>query len=292
MDFLSQLAGTVVLRPYFVAFLCAYFLACTLHLGAARAVGFAVVGFLIAWISEVSSIHNGVPYGYYYYIEDTRGRELWCAGVPFMDSMSFVFLSYAAFSVALMVVTPAIRNGGIYLLETNRVRHSFKVRLLGALFFMYLDIIIDPVALQGHRWFLGRIYGYPDGGAYFGVPISNFAGWFIVGFVLIWALQLLDRLMLKLQISDLAPSHRYRYMIGPALYAGIICFNLCITLLIRDYHLLWAGIFIAVLPVSIIAVKWTVHAQTTAEVVDDHLRDFPQPAPIRKMIGSRGAALQ
>jgi putative membrane protein len=291
MDLLSQLAGTAVLRPYFVAFLCVYFVACTLHLGAARALAFAVVGFLIAWISEVSSIHNGVPYGYYYYVEDTRGRELWCAGVPFMDSMSFVFLSYAAFSMALMVVTPAVRNGGIYLLETNRVRHSFKVRLLGALFFMYLDIIIDPVALQGHRWFLGRIYGYPGGGAYFGVPIWNFAGWFIVGFVLIWALQLIDRLMLKLRISAFMPSHRYRYMIGPALYAGIICFNLCITLLIGDYHLLWAGIFIMLLPAGLIAVQWTTR-QTTAEAVDDHLRDFPQPEPIRKMIGAHAAALQ
>jgi putative membrane protein len=159
------------------------------------------------------------------------------------------------------------------------------VRLLGALFFMYLDIIIDPVALQGQRWFLGRIYGYPEGGVYFGVPITNFAGWFIVGFVLIWALQVIDRLMVRLRISAFTPSHRYRYMIGPALYAGVICFNLCITLLIRDYHLLWAGIFIVLLPAVLIAVRWAV-PQATAEAVDEHLRDFPQAAPIRKMIGA------
>ena len=33
------------------------------------------------------------------------------------------------------------------------------------------------------RWFLGRIFYYPEGGVYFGVPLSNFAGWMIVGMV-------------------------------------------------------------------------------------------------------------
>ena len=54
-----------------------------------------------------------------------------------------------------------------------------------------LDIIIDPVALRGYRWFLGQIYGYPEGGVYFGVTISNFAGWFLVALVLIRVLQYL-----------------------------------------------------------------------------------------------------
>ena len=31
---------------------------------------------------------------------------------------------------------------------------------------------------MGDRWFLGRMYYYPEGGIYFGVPLSNFVGWF------------------------------------------------------------------------------------------------------------------
>jgi hypothetical protein len=65
-----------------------------------------------------------------------------------------------------------------------------------------LDVIIDPVALRGSRWFLGQIYGYPQPGVYFGVPISNFAGWFAMGFVLIWALQAIDRFMEMKRLKD------------------------------------------------------------------------------------------
>ncbi len=286
MDLFSQMIGTVVLRPYFVVFLCVYFLACTLHLGAARAVCFAVVGYLIAWLSEVSSIHNGIPYGYYYYIEHTKGSELWLGGVPFMDSMSFVFLAYASFSMALAVIAPAVRTRGIYLLETREIRRSFKVRLLGALFFMYLDVIIDPVALQGHRWFLGQVYGYPDGGAYFGVPISNFAGWFIVGFALIWALQLIDRLLARIGMRDFVRPHPGRYMLGPALYASVICFNLCVTAFIRDYNLLWSGIFLMVLPASLMltARLGAARCETIEKVMADHVRDFPETLAIQESI--------
>ena len=54
-----------------------------------------------------------------------------------------------------------------------------------------LDIVIDPLALRGYRWFLGQIYGYPEPGVYFGVTLSNFGGWFLVALGLIRVLQLL-----------------------------------------------------------------------------------------------------
>ena len=33
-------------------------------------------------------------------------QELWVAGVPFMDSLSYVFLAYASYSLALVALTP------------------------------------------------------------------------------------------------------------------------------------------------------------------------------------------
>ncbi len=78
-----------------------------------RALLFAACGYVIAWASEYSSIHNGIPFGHYYYTYQTKGRELWVLGVPFMDSMSFVFLSYASYSVALFALSPAVRAASI-----------------------------------------------------------------------------------------------------------------------------------------------------------------------------------
>lgn len=272
---LSQILGTIALRPYFVAFLLSYFLACSLHLGLKRALLFAVFGYAIAWASEYSSIHNGVPYGRYFYIEATRGRELWVLGVPFMDSMSFVFLAYASYTMALFTISPVLPAGGLYLLETRKIRGSFGVRLMGAFFFMYLDIIIDPVALRGDRWFLGRLYGYGREGAYFGIPISNFIGWLCVGFLLIYALQLIDRLLPRKDLYG--SSFPRRYLFGPALYFGIIIFNLTITFLIGEYNLLWAGIFIALLPSLLLAsaVKKKLCGAGRDSALEAHVRDFP-----------------
>jgi len=277
-DLFAGILGTVVLRPYFAAFFLAYLIACSFHLGLKRALLFAAAGYCMAWAFEYSSIHNGFPYGHYYYIPDTKEIELWVLGVPFMDSMSFVFLSYASFSMALFAVSPAIRAGGVYLLESRKIRHSLKVRLLGALFCVGLDVIIDPVALQGDRWFLGRIYGYAEKGAYFGIPVSNFIGWFIVAFCLIYALQIIDRVLIEKRVKDiLAVRYSWRYLPGPALYAGIIIFNLSVTLLIGEYVLFLAGISLVLLPLAALTVvlKARVAGSGGREAVRVHLEDFP-----------------
>lgn len=277
---LSQFLNTIFLRPYVFVFFLVYFLGCAMHLGVKRAVLFGIAGYIIAWLSEYSSIHNGFPYGYYYYIEHTKGKEIWVMGVPLMDSVSYVFLAYASYSMALMVISPVIYSKGIiYILETKRIRNSLYARILGAVFFVYLDIIIDPVALQGNRWFLGQIYGYPEKGVYFGVPISNFIGWFVVGYVLIYVLQKIDRLLLRMDAKDFfGYGYTWRYMIGPLLYAGIVVFNIAITFYIREYTIGFVGIFITFLPllliISIIKIKrFSVNVQKSRTY---HLEDFPQ----------------
>jgi putative membrane protein len=291
-DFVHQAIGTALLRPYFVAFLLTYFLACSLHLGVKRAILFAVAGYLLAWAAEYSSIHTGVPFGPYYYIETTRNDELWVKGVPFMDSMSFVFLAYAAYSMALMVVSPFVRGRGIYVLETRRIRRSLGTTLLGTLFFVYLDIIIDPVSLQGSKWFLGQIYGYPGGGAYFGVPIWNFLGWFVVGFLLILVLQSIDRLLARAGTNDaFGKTWARRHMLGPALYVSIILFNLSVAFAIGEYNILWAGIFIVSLPFSLIVslLSRPLTGASLEDAIRAHLQDFPGVhVPVKAGVLRRG----
>ena len=57
---------------------------------------------------------------------------------------------------------------------------------LAGLLMMWLDVVIDPLAVRGDRWFLGRIFYYPEPGWYFGVPLANFAGWVVVGAAIAW----------------------------------------------------------------------------------------------------------
>jgi uncharacterized membrane protein len=275
-----QFLNTVALRPYVFIFLAVYMIGCSMQLGVKRALMFCFAGYLISWLSEFSSIHTGIPYGFYYYIESTKGQELWVFGVPFMDSLSYVFLIYASYSMALFTVSPAvISRGVIYLLETWAIRRSLFVAILGAIYCVYLDIIIDPLSLRGSRWFLGQIYGYPEAGAYFGVTIANFTGWLIVGFILVYALQRIDDIMARKGIRDFAAyGFRWRYMIGPGLYCGILVFNLFMTFHIGEQNLGWVGIFIVFMPALLI---WTItriklSSGRTDLCIEAHLKDFPE----------------
>ncbi len=246
LHFLGLLGGTLWLRPYVFIFLGAYLLLATRHLGAGRALAFLALGYLISWAAEFWSIHFGFPFGEYLYIPATRDRELWMAGVPFMDSLSYVFLAYASYTMALLALAPGRWERRNFRLEGEAsYLGSRRVLILAAVLMVTLDIVIDPVALRGYRWFLGQIYGYPEGGAYFGITLSNFGGWFLVALVLIRVLQLL--------IRQSSPGSRwewgrrplpYQALLGPALYLGILGFNLGMTFIIGETCLGWVGIFI------------------------------------------------
>jgi hypothetical protein len=145
--------------------------------------------------------------------------------------------------------------------------------------FVYLDIIIDPVALQGHKWFLGQIYGYAEQGAYFGVPISNFIGWFVVGFLMVAVFQRIDQWLFQRNTPDYHGHHYpWRYLIGPGLYAGILVFQLSITFFIKENLMGWVGIFIVLLPTFFVytLIKIRLSSTDSAQANEAHQRDFPK----------------
>lgn len=232
-DYMGLILGTIALRPYVFVFLVVYLIAACCHMGSKRAFFYLPVGYTVAWASEFLSIHTGIPYGIYRYIPVTQAQELWVYGVPFMDSISYVFLSYAAYSLAYLISGSwSLRNR---LWHSIRPSSSWMTTFVGTLFFVFLDIIIDPIALRGDRWFLGKIYEYPNGGAYFGIPLSNFLGWFIVGIALMRILQALDP---SPSCFILKTRKLIGIFIGPILYYSILLFNIAITAWIGETLLL------------------------------------------------------
>lgn len=279
MEHAFQIAvGTVAMRPYVFAFLAVYLVAAVAHLGWRTTIWFTIAGYLISFLSEVSSINTGFPYGWYYYLDATKNRELWIAGVPFFDSLSYVFLAYCSYAVALLVVSPArARRWDFVTLETRAIRRSLAVLFLGSLFQVFLDIVIDPVALQGRRWFLGQIYGYREAGVHFGVPLSNYLGWWVVSVVMVLALQIIDA---RGRRRDERPagvlSLPFRALLGPVLYLSVIVFNLTIAFLIGERLMVVSGIFLFTLPIAIITVLIIRRTnRASKDELAEHLRDYP-----------------
>jgi putative membrane protein len=279
MDEIVRIAvGTITMRPYVFAFLAVYLVAAVTHLGWKKTLTFTVVGYLLAFASEYCSINTGFPYGWYYYIDTTKTQELWVAGVPFFDSLSYVFLTYCSYTAALLTISPVKTwRWNFVTLETKSIRRSFAVLLLGSLYQVFLDIVIDPVALQGNRWFLGQIYGYREVGGHFGVPLSNYIGWWIVSLVLVFTLQRIDARMARNAEKPAGIANLpFRSLLGPVLYLSVLVFNFAVTIMIGEKLMAMTGIFMFTLPVIIVIVLLVRRANRySREELAEHLTDYP-----------------
>jgi uncharacterized membrane protein len=221
-DWPSLLAGTLLLRPYVFIFLAIFFIVAGRDLGWRRTFGWLGWGWVVAYVAEYASTRTGIPFGLYHYTGETAWRELFISNVPFFDPLSFPFLAYAAYCLARW--------------SLGQARGWGPAALTGVLM-MLVDVVVDPLAVRGESWFLGRIFYYAEPGSYFGVPLSNFVGWFLVGWAIVggylWAV--------GRRAQPLGSP-----MGGIGLYYGVVVFNLAITAWIGERTLLGAGILVHV----------------------------------------------
>jgi uncharacterized membrane protein len=226
--------GTIAHRPYVYAFFVVFLFFSRHQMGWKKTGLYLLIAYFIALFSELSSTRYGIPFGYYTYIDEMRTRELWISNVPFWDSLSFVFLSYFSWNLAVSV--------------QKSVSASWVTYCLSGLLMMLLDVVIDPLTLLGDKWFLGKIYYYPGGGTYFGVTLANFFGWFVVGSVTPWLFQSLTKTRLRM------PTPLFNRGVF-AVYTGVLLFNLGITAWIGEWKLLSASLAVALITLSATGLK-------------------------------------
>ncbi len=126
--------------------------------GARRALGAAAVVAGGGWLAEAVGVRTGWPFGDYAYSD-----RLWpaLAGVPALVPLSWLMMLPCAWAVAAAVTGDAPGR------RWARVGH-------GALAFTAWDLYLDP---QMVGW---GVWHWRQPGAYFGIPLQNFAGWIAV----------------------------------------------------------------------------------------------------------------
>ena len=165
------------------------------------------------------------------------------------------FLLYAAYCVALGLLLP-IDHTAHTLVPLRSLRFDLAARtnwrlwLLTAGLFAFIDMVIDPVALRGDRWFLGKIYYYPDPGWHFGVPFANYCGWAVVGLISLAVYFPIDR-GLPVPAVRPAASATLKIMLGIGLYYGVLAFNLAMTFWIGESFMGLSGLLMH-LPVCLL----------------------------------------
>jgi len=240
------LGGSLLLRPYVFVFLALYLWLAGSEWGWRRALGFTAWAGGVAFLAEWTSTRVGVPFGLYHYTGVTVGRELYLSNVPFFDPLSFTFLAYASLGLARRLLRGRASPAG-------PAPSPLRIALASGVLMMWLDLVIDPLAVLGDRWFLGRIFYYPEPGWYFGVPVANFAGWVVVGTVIALGWELLW----SRPGGDAAP--RSGPGLAPAdatvaLYYVVLLFNLAVTAWIGEAALLGAGVVLHV-PLAVVVVS-------------------------------------
>lgn len=132
-------------------------------------------------------------------------------GVPLCYPLAWCGLIYIGMWTAICFTTN---------FKTGNFEIGLPVFLLTPVLVTLLDVILDPIAVHEGRWF------WEKPGRFYGVPFSNFRGWFVTTLIII--LSFTYALRPELQMNDLSRWFVFAPALGFALLAaaaGRVCFE-------------------------------------------------------------------
>jgi uncharacterized membrane protein len=128
--------------------------------------------FMITWVVshffEALSIQVGFPFGHYQYV-NLVGPRLF--EVPLIIMLAYFGTGYASWILS-----------NVLLDQYSKTLSSYKiviVPLIGTFIMVMWDVCMDPISST-----IGSLWVWRDGGVYFGVPIQNYFGWFLVVYII------------------------------------------------------------------------------------------------------------
>ena len=128
---------------------------------------FADLSMGIGFVFESLSLRTGFPFGHYHFTE-VMGPKVF--EVPVLLALAYVGMGYVAWVLALIIGSQTEGR-----LEGARL---VAVPMIASFIMAAWDLSQEPDwATVDKAWI------WEDGGPYFGVPISNFVGWYLTAYV-------------------------------------------------------------------------------------------------------------
>jgi putative membrane protein len=138
----------------------------TRHYGLRGILAFAAICTIIGNTTENLSIDTGFPFGHYYFAE-LMGPKLF--QVPILLGLAYIGMAYVSWIVACLI-------RGSFSVSGARI---LAIPITASFIMVAWDLAQDPVwATVLHGWI------WRDGGAWFGVPVSNYIGWYFNVFLI------------------------------------------------------------------------------------------------------------
>lgn len=203
-----------------------------------KSILFLLIIFIVPLIFEYIGINYGAPLGVkYYYLENFKPKIF---GLPIFVWILWIIFIYIGYTLTNSIF--------IYFLKENYnsiIKKNFNI-ILFSLFdgfvVLIFDIFIDPVAIKLGFW---RWENYEV--SYFGVPIGNFVGWYIITTTTTLFLRTLD-------IIFPLDTNKFWLNIVQFIYFLIIFILFIISLIFLNIDSALMGLIIAS-PINIILLK-------------------------------------
>ena len=126
---------------------------------------FAAICIVVGNVSENLGVVTGFPFGRYYFAE-LMGPKLF--HVPVLLGLAYIGMAYVSWVLGCLIVD-----------RSSTSTPWLSIPLVASLIMLAWDLAQDPVwstVLHGWVWL--------DGGPWFGVPVSNYFGWYATVFVI------------------------------------------------------------------------------------------------------------
>lgn len=147
--FIYSINLSVLIQSFIVVFLLAR------SLGILKTVVISVQILFLTWLIEAIGVYTGFPFGNYQYTNRLQPQIL---GVPILIPFAWLMMLPPSWAVACRI---------------THGKYGIRFSVISAMAFTAWDFFLDP---QMVSWGLWR---WETHGLYFGIPLSNFFGWFI-----------------------------------------------------------------------------------------------------------------
>ncbi|HEY1388030.1 MAG TPA: carotenoid biosynthesis protein [Ktedonobacterales bacterium] len=128
---------------------------------------FVIICLVVSNALENLSILTGFPFGHYHYT-DGLGPKLFL--VPLLIGPAYISTGYLAWVIGNVLVGDIRRSAGKFTL--------FATPFIAAFAMVAWDVCLDPTLSTILKFWI-----WEQGGGYFGVPLSNYLGWFFTVFI-------------------------------------------------------------------------------------------------------------
>ena len=132
--------------------------------GWSRALRLLALVFIVSLTFESIGVATGLIYGPYHYTN--KLGPLFLGLVPYLIPVAWFMMSYPSFVIADRLIP----------MNWNHWQRILSIAAVGGLVMTAWDLVMDPIMVAGGHWV------WDVNGAYHGIPLQNFWGWWLTVF--------------------------------------------------------------------------------------------------------------